>query len=405
MADELFAALSGLNTSPVETPYGIAAAGVGQTLPGLITPYTSPGKAIGIGLGSILLQSLLAYQARSQANQESLQANTLANQMALLKTPEERTQFIGGVESPVMQSRLLNLSSALLQRESARKATIEDQMDLLRAKADFELSDPAKALQQQVEERARRAKIADLEAAAQFELGDVGQQLFQRKQAQQQLENELAIEKAKEVKKAEAQAGIAAALSPEGQQLFERDLEKQRQAAALRPALKQSLATGTQKDLAATATFVEAAKAHRDRISKMSPAELKLMLSTGTSGMGLFGDPGFIQENEALAQLYRVPNFGTALTGQEKKAADIITGKTLSATKEDILSAWDVLIKTSDKKAKNAAKIAAADPGTIVEVVNDMMGGGNNAEMEAKRQRNAELKARLAKLEAMMGGK
>jgi len=59
MADTLFESLSGLNFTPAENPYGIAATSIGQVAPQLITPYTSTGRAVGIGLGSILLQSLL----------------------------------------------------------------------------------------------------------------------------------------------------------------------------------------------------------------------------------------------------------------------------------------------------------------------------------------------------------
>jgi hypothetical protein len=136
MADTLFESLSGLNFTPAENPYGIAATSIGQVAPQLITPYTSTGRAVGIGLGSILLQSLLGYQARSQAAQDTLQANTLANQMMSMTTPQARTEFIGGVEDPMYQSRLSTLATALNQQEVARKAKAAEK--LLEAKSGFE---------------------------------------------------------------------------------------------------------------------------------------------------------------------------------------------------------------------------------------------------------------------------
>jgi hypothetical protein len=139
MADGLFEALSGLNVSAAQNPYGTAAIGIGQSIPQLITPYTSTGRAVGIGLGSVLLQSLLGYQARQQAARETLELNTLANQMQTLATPQERTDFIGGVSDPMYQGRLSTLSTALMQQEAARKAKAAEQLLNLETAADFEL--------------------------------------------------------------------------------------------------------------------------------------------------------------------------------------------------------------------------------------------------------------------------
>jgi hypothetical protein len=124
MADGLFEALSGLNVSAAQNPYGTAAIGIGQSIPQLITPYTSTGRAVGIGLGSVLLQSLLGYQARQQAARETLELNTLANQMQTLAVPQERVDFIKGVENPFYQSRLSTLSTALNAQELESKNAI-----------------------------------------------------------------------------------------------------------------------------------------------------------------------------------------------------------------------------------------------------------------------------------------
>jgi hypothetical protein len=140
MADGLFEALSGLNVSAAQNPYGTAAIGIGQSIPQLITPYTSTGRAVGIGLGSVLLQSLLGYQARQQAARETLELNTLANQMQTLATPQERTDFIGGVSDPMYQGRLSTLSTALMQQEAARKLKQSEKLADLTTAAEFEIS-------------------------------------------------------------------------------------------------------------------------------------------------------------------------------------------------------------------------------------------------------------------------
>lgn len=114
-------ALYGLNYTPADTGYGLAAQQVGQLGPQLINPYGSTGQAVGIGLGTILLQSLLGYQARSQAAQDTLKLNTLANQMQALETPQARTDFISGVSDPLQQSRLSTLATALRAQEQARQ--------------------------------------------------------------------------------------------------------------------------------------------------------------------------------------------------------------------------------------------------------------------------------------------
>jgi len=150
MADPLAEALAGLRVSPAENPYGIASMGLASAAPNLITPYTSPGAAVGIGLGSVLLQSLLGYQARQSALQDTIQANSLANQMLKMQTPEERTSFLGGLDvSPDIGGRLSTLSLALSQQEQARRA-------------------------------AQAEKLAELTTAGEFQLGELGTKLYER---------------------------------------------------------------------------------------------------------------------------------------------------------------------------------------------------------------------------------
>lgn len=147
-------ALYGLNYTPAQTGYGMASQAIGQATPQLINPYGSTGQAIGIGLGSILLQSLLGYQARSQAAQDTLQANTLANQMMSMETPQARTDFIAGIDDSMQQARLSTLATALTGQERARQTKAAE-------------------------------KLLDLETAAKFELGPLGTQIAERKQQQE----------------------------------------------------------------------------------------------------------------------------------------------------------------------------------------------------------------------------
>lgn len=164
MADVLTEALGGLQTSPLETGYGIATQALAQGSPGLITPYTSPGAAVGIGLGSVLLQSLLGYQARQSALQDTIQANSLANQMLKMQTPEERTSFIGGLDvSPDIGSRLSTLSTALTGQELARKTELDlvggRETAKLKAMGEFYATPEGKAAQEAELEQIR-AKAA-----------------------------------------------------------------------------------------------------------------------------------------------------------------------------------------------------------------------------------------------------
>lgn len=133
-------ALQGLNVTGGQTGYGIAAETLGKMTPQLINPYGSTGQAIGISLGSILLQSLLGYQARSQAAQDTLQANTLANQMMSLATPQARTEFIGTVGDATQQARLSTLATALTAQEQARKVKAAEKLAEMTAGYEAQLS-------------------------------------------------------------------------------------------------------------------------------------------------------------------------------------------------------------------------------------------------------------------------
>lgn len=172
-------ALYGLNFTPAEDPYGIAATQVGQLGPKLINPYGSTGQAVGIGLGTILLQSLLGYQARQESARSTLELNTLANQMQELTTPKARTEFITGVEDPIYQSRLSTLASALTAQERARKAKAAETLLGLETGAQFQMSDLGKSLADEMNRRKAEGELAALRTEGDFLQSEEGKKYLE----------------------------------------------------------------------------------------------------------------------------------------------------------------------------------------------------------------------------------
>jgi hypothetical protein len=153
-AEDLLAALQGLKYAPVESPYGVAGTALSQAMPQLITPTMSTGKALGLSLGSVLLSGLLGYQARRDAAAANLESAKLGLQLQSAMTPEARLGIIeqaGGGTMGDLQSRLLDVNNILGAQELARK-------------------------------QATANKLAELETAAQFNLGDLGTKVFEREQ-------------------------------------------------------------------------------------------------------------------------------------------------------------------------------------------------------------------------------
>lgn len=147
MADPtLLGALSGLQFRGIDSPYGIGAQAIGQATPALINPYGSVGSNLGIALGSTLIQSLLGYQARQDAAEQSVQALRYGNQLMSAKTPEERLGIIESVPNegwfgPDMRSRLTGLTSQLnaadtLGAQQARNNVVKE-IELLKALGNF----------------------------------------------------------------------------------------------------------------------------------------------------------------------------------------------------------------------------------------------------------------------------
>lgn len=333
MADYLTTALSGLGTTTNETPWGT----VGQILleqsPYLINKQRPSGGNLAAAFGTALLGGLIKYKGRQDAAEQTAEAASLAQQIHSAKTPEERLAIAQSAESGNVRNKLTGLVNALTTQDVANARDIAQ-------------------------------KKAEMIAGYEAEMSPLGQALANRKQAQRIAEIN-ALYNRKE------------------------DLQDNK------PPKAVTLPSGVQDRIVDATTFVDSAKAHRNRIASISPAKLKTMLTTGVN----FGEEGFNQENEAVVQLYRKANFGATLTGQEKKAADIITGKNLLATKQDILAAWDILIKASSNRAKKTIEVATQGPAGLLESLESNV----PAETEAQK-RNRELKERLANLERQAAG-
>lgn len=142
MADGLTlqGALGGMTVSPMENYYGIGTQALGQALPGLVNPYGNFGTNLTYVLGGALLQGLLGYQARQEANRQNLEIGKLAAQMTAMPSAADRVRFLGGldVDSQVM-GKLTNLQSALQQQDVMSQATIQQQIAQKKALAPIEL--------------------------------------------------------------------------------------------------------------------------------------------------------------------------------------------------------------------------------------------------------------------------
>lgn len=130
MADELTNALAGLQYTPLDTGWGLGAQGVAQALPSLVNPYASPMQNLGVTLGGALVASLLGYQAKKEAAQDTLGLMTYANQLQSLPSASERTDYIKTIDNPLYQGRLATLATALNTRELESKLKLNEAIGL-----------------------------------------------------------------------------------------------------------------------------------------------------------------------------------------------------------------------------------------------------------------------------------
>ena len=145
-----------------DTLAGSLGAGLGAATPTMISPYASTGTAIGVGLGSILLQSLLGYQARQQAAERTLELNRLSTSLLGMKDAQERSDFIGtlGDTDPLVLGRLGSLSGALAGQEIQQQRALDLERQKQMLGYELELSPEA----QQVADLKQERKIAEIKA-------------------------------------------------------------------------------------------------------------------------------------------------------------------------------------------------------------------------------------------------
>jgi hypothetical protein len=146
--EDLYSALSGLQYSPYETPYGTAASTIASATPNLINPYGSTGQAIGIALGGTLISSLLGYQARQQAAQQNLAMLPALRSAFTAQTPEELEGVLKRPEAERLVPYAPQLYGQLLKQKAAQQgAALDLQKSLLLEglKQGYKPSDPTLA--------------------------------------------------------------------------------------------------------------------------------------------------------------------------------------------------------------------------------------------------------------------
>lgn len=354
MADPtLTSALSGLEFAPIETGWGIGAQGVAQALPALQNPYASPLQNLGVTLGGALVASLLGYQARKEAFDLGLQSQNYANQMMAMQTPQERTAFLETLPSDAISSgvgsRLSTLSTALGQQEALQKALIGQ-------------------------------KIAEQEALAKFQLGDLGQQLEKNKMRQAALV-------------AGIQAGnipadfadMFATPSMEGVPMIPGLTPKQSQELykeQLKTKAAQEGSEGAKLQRAAVATVEDLEKTFRDL--GMTAAEFKV----ASSIPGTKAELAYSKLKGSLAALARVSGQTSQLSDTDlRQQLEAIIGP--KAPFIGGISGTDSIADRIKEKLKVGEEIRGSAGSTTP-------GGKSPAEL-----RNEELKARLKRLEEL----
>ena len=324
-------------------------------------------------------------QALFQRKQEQLATSEIAKAKAL-------QEFYASPEGE--KAREFELQK-IREEAAARRTPLEEILAREAAKKDTGLSIEEKRqqgrLQLQVEKQLGAKELQGLRAQA--VAGDAdAQRLFDAKEAQLNREHQATISRMKIEMGADKALELQQRMAASELEMVQSGTDpKLARSLALLKANKDSqaelpeikLSPAEKSKLESNLTFAELAKEHRDRIASMPTVALKSALTSGTN---LFGaTPGFIEQNEAVLQVYRKANFGATLTGNEKKAADIIAGKNLTATKDDILAAWDTLINQSAKRATNTLKVATKTPS---ELINELSGGGGGNASSTKQSGN-----------------
>lgn len=166
MADSLLAALQGLRYDPLQTTAGLGAQTAAKIAPVLIQPGQGIGTQLGIGLGSMLLTSLLGRAAVNAANEETIANQRLAAELTPLSL-EDRLTRIEQVEDPLSRRSLIDYSNQLRAQEVGLAQRIQSKLAEVRATAGIELEaeqaffDTPKGQRLFESELARKEKLAE----------------------------------------------------------------------------------------------------------------------------------------------------------------------------------------------------------------------------------------------------
>lgn len=340
---DLASALAALQFAPTETPYGLAGATLAQSLPSLITPTTKPAQALGITLGGALIASLLGYQGQKQATQMGLEAAKQGARLAELPTATERAAYIESLPDVTGRTQIQN---ALLQYNQQLAG-----QDIL-----------AKALANQ--------EVAKQKALAQFELGPIGTELAKvsaQRAGQKQAAEMLGLGQAIETPEGQAGLEAMAAMSrAKGAGVTERLLYGEEQKALRQLFAAKQLGPGQLESTTTAARLGVNLQDLQKDLKDLSYLQIKTMIETGISPED---KPGLAQKFEQIQQLYRKPEFGATLTGNELKSSETVFGKNLAATKEDMLSALNSLAKGQFAKAELTIQAKQKGPEALLNAI------------------------------------
>lgn len=145
-----------------DTLLGSLGTGLAKASPKMISPYASTGTAIGLGLGSVLLQSLLGYQARQQAADRTIELNKLSTPLLGMQTAQERSDYLSGLEDtdPLVLGRLSSLSGAL----GSRAIEQQQALDLAKRKAELDYKMQLSPIAQQLAEQNQKRELELIKA-------------------------------------------------------------------------------------------------------------------------------------------------------------------------------------------------------------------------------------------------
>jgi hypothetical protein len=130
----ILAALAGVNTNALETPYGLGLQGLAVAAPKMFNPYASTGQSLGVALGTGLTSALLAYQARKQADEENMAMQPLILQALSAKNPEDVLKVTSAPGGERLRDFALQTYLSKLEKQQAQETAAEERKsDLAKA--------------------------------------------------------------------------------------------------------------------------------------------------------------------------------------------------------------------------------------------------------------------------------